>query len=40
MLEKELKELALGEGCIRAGIALREAFSEAPPSADMRYLRP
>ena len=40
MLETELKELALGEGSIRAGIARREAFSEAPPSADMRYLRP
>ena len=40
MLATELKELALGEGGIRAGIARREAFSEAPPSADMRYLRP
>ena len=40
MLETELKELALGEGSIQAGIARREAFSEAPPSADMRYLRP
>jgi len=40
MLETELKELALKEGSIRAGIARREAFSEAPPSADMRYLKP
>ena len=40
MLETELKELALKEGAIRAGIARKEAFSEAPPSADMRYLKP
>ena len=40
MLETELKELALREGSIRAGIARKEAFSEAPPSADMRYLQP
>lgn len=40
MLETELKELVLREGSIRAGIARREAFSEAPPSADMRHLRP
>ncbi|MFH1479652.1 MAG: hypothetical protein ABIG67_00145 [Pseudomonadota bacterium] len=40
MLETELKELALREGSIRVGISRREAFSEAPPSADMRYLRP
>ena len=40
MLETELKELALKEGSIRAGIAAREAFSEAPQSADMRYLQP
>lgn len=40
MLESELKELARRKGVIRAGIACREAFSEAPPSADMRYLRP
>lgn len=40
MLEIELKKLALKEGAIRTGIARREAFSEAPPSADMRYLRP
>ncbi len=40
MLETKLKELAIREGSIRAGIARREAFSEAPPSADMRYLRP
>jgi epoxyqueuosine reductase QueG len=40
MLETELKELALKEGSIRAGIARRDAFSEAPPSADMRYLKP
>ncbi len=40
MLETELKKLALEEGVIRAGIARRETFSEAPLSADMRYLRP
>ena len=40
MLESELKELALKEGSIRVGIARREAFLEAPPSADMRYLEP
>jgi epoxyqueuosine reductase len=40
MLEKEVKELALSEGSIRVGIARRETFAEAPPSADMRYLRP
>ena len=40
MLETELKELVLAEGGIRVGIARREAFAEAPPSADMRYLRP
>lgn len=39
-LEDGLKSLATEEGCIRAGIARREAFSEAPPSADMRYLEP
>ena len=40
MLESELKELAVKEGSIRAGIGRREAFAEAPPSADMRYLEP
>lgn len=40
MLENELKELALKEGSIRVGIARRETFAEAPPSADMRYLKP
>ena len=40
MLETELKELALREGGIRTGIARKEAFSEAPQSADMRYLQP
>ena len=39
-LEDELRSLAIEEGCIRAGIARREAFSEAPPSADMQYLEP
>ncbi len=39
-LEDGLKSLATEEGCVRAGIARREAFSEAPPSADMRYLEP
>ena len=40
MLESELKELALEEGSIKAGIARREAFSDTPPSADMQYLKP
>jgi len=40
MLESDLKAFALKEGGISAGIANREAFTEAPPSADMRYLRP
>ena len=39
-LEDRLKSLAIEEGCIRAGVARRETFSEAPPSADMRYLKP
>ena len=39
-LEDGLKSLAIEEGSIRAGIARREIFSESPPSADMRYLRP
>ena len=39
-LEDELKSLAIEEGSIRAGIARREIFSESPPSADMRYLKP
>ena len=39
-LEHDLKSLAIEEGCIRAGIARKEAFSEAPASADMRYLKP
>ncbi|HKI49523.1 MAG TPA: hypothetical protein VKA69_09345 [Desulfobacteria bacterium] len=33
MLEDKLKSLALDEGCIRVGIARKEAFSDAPPSA-------
>jgi epoxyqueuosine reductase len=40
MLEVEMKSTALREGAIRVGIARREAFSEAPPSADMRYEKP
>ena len=40
MLEDRVKSPALGEGCIRVGIARREAFSDAPPSADMRCLEP
>jgi ferredoxin len=40
MLEEKLKSLALKEGAIRAGIARREAFAEAPPSADMTYVQP
>ena len=40
MLEDELKSLAIKEGAIRAGIARREAFSNSPPSADMRYVKP
>jgi len=39
-LEHDLKSIAIEEGCIRAGIARKEAFSEAPASADMRYLKP
>lgn len=39
-LENELKSLAKAEGCIRTGIARKESFSEAPPSADMGYLKP
>lgn len=39
-LEDEIKSLALEEGGIRAGIARRETFDEAPPSADMRYATP
>ncbi|MBW1767661.1 MAG: 4Fe-4S binding protein [Deltaproteobacteria bacterium] len=40
MLEYELKSAAMKEGAIRAGIARRETFSDAPPSADMRYEKP
>jgi epoxyqueuosine reductase QueG len=40
LLEKSLKSLAVDEGCIRVGVARRDAFSEAPPSADMRTLKP
>ncbi len=40
MLEDELKSIALEEGSLRAGIARKEAFSEAPPSADMTYIEP
>jgi len=40
MLEKELKSLAIKEGAIRAGIARRDAFLEAPLSADMTYIQP
>ncbi len=40
MLEGEIKSTALREGAIRVGIARREAFSEAPPSADMCYEKP
>lgn len=40
MLEDELKSLAVKEGAIRVGIARREAFSDAPPSADMRHEKP
>ena len=39
-LEDELKSLAIEKGSIRTGIARREIFSEAPPSADMQYLKP
>ena len=39
-LENELKSTVLKEGCVSAGIARREAFTDAPPSADMRYLKP
>jgi epoxyqueuosine reductase len=40
MLEDELKTLAQNEGCIGVGTVRREAFFEAPPSADMQYLGP
>ena len=40
MLEVEIKSAALKEGAIRVGIARREAFSQAPPSADMGYEKP
>ena len=40
MLEAEVKSIALREGAIRAGIAHREAFGDAPPSADMGYVAP
>ncbi|MBM3301939.1 MAG: hypothetical protein FJY85_18550 [Deltaproteobacteria bacterium] len=40
MLEDELRATALKEGAIRAGIARREAFAEAPPSAEMGYEKP
>ena len=40
MLEEEIKSFALKEGALRVGIARREAFLEAPPSADMRYEKP
>lgn len=40
MLEDDIKSLALKEGAIRVGIARREVFAEAPPSAEMRYEKP
>jgi len=40
MLEDMVKSIALQGGAVRAGIARREAFAEAPPSADMRYEKP
>ncbi len=40
MMEKMVKSIAWKEGAVRAGIARREAFSEAPPSADMSYEKP
>lgn len=40
MLEDEVKSVALKEGAIRVGIARRETFKDAPPSADMRYESP
>jgi epoxyqueuosine reductase len=40
MLEAEIKSIALKEGAIRVGVARRDAFGEAPPSADMRYEKP
>lgn len=33
MLEDQLNSLALDEGSIRVGIARKDAFSDAPPSA-------
>ena len=40
MLEAELKQLIVEKGGIRPGVARREAFKDAPPSADMTYLKP
>lgn len=40
MLKNEIKSSALREGAVRVGIADRETFADAPPSADMRYLMP
>jgi hypothetical protein len=40
MLEGKIKSIALKEGALRVGIARKEAFLEAPPSADMRYEKP
>jgi epoxyqueuosine reductase len=40
LIEAEVKLLALRQGAIRAGIACRESFAEAPPSADMGYVAP
>ncbi len=40
MVEDDLKSLALKERAIRVGIAHREALSEVPSLADMRYEEP
>jgi epoxyqueuosine reductase len=40
MIEKDLKSIAMRKGAIRVGIARREMFGDAPPSADMTYVKP
>lgn len=40
MIENEIKSLCIKEGAIRVGIARSEAFSEAPPSANIKYEKP
>lgn len=40
MLEAEVKQLIVDHGGISPGVARRETFKDAPPSADMTYLKP